>query len=273
MQLVKQKAELWEQGYTVDEIWEHIARCARVCYQSEAKEGESGFDFCHRVLIPRRHYSVLEHGTVYMELPFLLSRKYETNPYSRVVGIYVTTNMRVIFENGWQRDLDFVCNPTDHHVLRHTISYITGIDISREYNRHRCHSISEESTRYVNYGKKGGVKFIIPEWCKAPEGTYDIGDFGELYVNGDLNNIYKPDDEAETMFIYALCADEQNYLHLLNFGWKPQQARKVLPLDTKTQCVHTAFRDDWFTFLNLRDSPAAHPDARKLAKMTEELIA
>ena len=38
MELIKPSAEFWEQGNTIEDIWKHIARCTRVCYQSTPKK-------------------------------------------------------------------------------------------------------------------------------------------------------------------------------------------------------------------------------------------
>ena len=68
---------------------------------------------------------------------------------------------------------------------------------------------------------------------------------------------------------------EQHYLRLLNKGWKPQQAREVLPLSLKTQVVHTAFEDDWKDFIALRSdgiSGAPHPNIKVLADKIKDLI-
>lgn len=59
---------------------------------------------------------------------------------------------------------------------------------------------------------------------------------------------------------------------LLKEGWKPQQARDVLPLCTKTELIHTAFENDWEEFFKLRCSPAAHPMMQELANQIKELI-
>lgn len=57
MKLIDPKVELWEQGNTLDEIWEHIARCTRVCYQSEPrKNGETGEQFVNRVILYNHSY-------------------------------------------------------------------------------------------------------------------------------------------------------------------------------------------------------------------------
>ena len=59
-------------------------------------------------------------------------------------------------------------------------------------------------------------------------------------------------------------------MNLINkCGWKQQQARTKLELDTKTTLVHTAFVDDWVHFFNLRalgTTGAPHPQAKELAE-------
>ena len=66
---------------------------------------------------------------------------------------------------------------------------------------------------------------------------------------------------------------EQLYLELLNQGWKPQQARAVLPNALKTELVMTGFVSDWVHFFKLRNADSAHPQARELAKpLYEEFL-
>lgn len=68
--------------------------------------------------------AMLEHGTVYLKLPtgLQLSDKYEKNKYSIITltpGIdpywAVTTNYRVLVENNWLNDLQYICEPTEYH--------------------------------------------------------------------------------------------------------------------------------------------------------------
>ena len=40
MELIKPSVEIWEQGTTLEDMWKHIARCTRVCYQSTPKNDE-----------------------------------------------------------------------------------------------------------------------------------------------------------------------------------------------------------------------------------------
>lgn len=47
IKVVNPSVEVWKQeGYTLDAIFKHIARCARVCYQSTPKnKDENAYDF------------------------------------------------------------------------------------------------------------------------------------------------------------------------------------------------------------------------------------
>lgn len=58
---------------------------------------------------------------------------------------------------------------------------------------------------------------------------------------------------------------EKSYFHLLDWGCSPQEARAVLPNSLKTEVVMTANIREWRHFLQLRTSPAAHPQMREIA--------
>ena len=61
MKLINQNVEEWHCGYTLPEIWSHIAKCARVCYQSEPRNnGETDEEFVKRVIL--RNHSLEEIG-------------------------------------------------------------------------------------------------------------------------------------------------------------------------------------------------------------------
>ena len=276
MRIIKPSVEKWQQGYSPKEIWEHVARCARVCYQSEAKEGEDGESFCKRVIIPRKHLSVLEHGTIYLiTSEEHVAEFFYSNPYSKVVcavpGYCITTNLRVLIEN----DMGYLINdariPTKYHYPRTTFSFITSLGIAREFNRHRVHSISEESTRYCNYtkGKFGDeITFIKPYWIKGK-----IAEHPKAILEGILSEEhYFSTNLVTDTWLRSLEHCENYYNFLTAKGCKPQEARSVLPLDTKTQSVHTAFDMDWNEFISLRGSRNAHPDARRLANEVKTLL-
>lgn len=309
MKIIHPSVEYWSQANTLDGIWEHAARCARVCYQSaHTKEDESAKDFLLRTIAKNgfkkdksSHMSVLEHATVYLVVniqnPFYphMCYKYKNSHYSKtcnfiindtIEGICITTNLRVIIENDWLDDLKFIANDISNHVKRYTFSFITNLGVSRELNRHRCHSISEESTRYCNYSKDkfgNGLTFIIPEWLDLEECNIDDTDKDFIHLPNQyrfdctLANLVDGDKNltVEGEWLVANVRAQIHYLNLLKKGWKPQQAREVLPLSLKTQVVHTAFEDDWKDFIALRSdgiSGAPHPNIKVLTDKVKELI-
>lgn len=292
MKLIKPSVELWQQINTIDGIWKHAAKCARVCYQSQPiNDKESSKDFLLRTIAKNgfkkdksSHMSVLEHSTVYLKVinntdnSYLYDRYY-ANHYSRAVydvnktdntvQVCVTTNLRVLVENDWLDDLRFISHNTTKHISRYTFSIITNLGVSRELNRHRCHSISEESTRYCNYSKDKFDKqltFVIPEWSGLEEQTIKNT---ARFVNDDSVS------HAELLWLSSCLFAENRYIHLINHNWKPQQAREVLPLALKTQVIHTAFEDDWKDFIALRSdgiSGAPHPNIKVIANKIRDLI-
>ena len=281
MKLINQKVEEWHCGYTLPEIWSHIAKCARVCYQSEPRNnGETDEEFVKRVILRNHslkeigenrelqlklHLSCLEHGTVYLDIPAknvndCMYDFYNENPYSDIYNyshdnVAISTNMRVIVENGGLKDLKYICAPTEHHTIRTTFNIITDIGVARELARHRTHSISEESTRYCNYSKdkfNNEISFIMPEWCD------------EHRCNA-----------IDVHYFEGFRDIEEIYFRLIKDGLTAQQARQILPLSTKVQTIHTAFDIDWFEFIELRAdacSGSVHPNMKVIANKIKSLM-
>lgn len=263
-----------------------IELAGRTCYKSEDKITEdSAKEFVDR-MIKLGHGAMLEHGTIYLKIretvngnipPAMLywrdcaNRKYSKvytqlesdSPYSANYKVlYVTTNLRVLVENNRIDDLEYQCEPTEYHEKRITAKFICDRGVSHEFVRHRVFSFAQESTRYCNYSKdkfNNELTFIKPSWI---EESID-----------SLNQEFRDTDRDDTsIFIRALRSAEEEYFTLLNNGWKPQQARQVLPNATKTELVMTGFESDWEHFLSLRTSKNAHPDAKKLADELRELM-
>ena len=308
IKVVEPSVEFWKQDdYSLDAIWKHIARCARVCYQSTPKNnGETDYGFLVRTLfrgndvgnqsyntkdIIKCHLSVCEHGTVHLKYPLFMPRaaaqatRFIHNQYSRTKEhegyIYVTTNMRVLIEHHWMDELEFIDNTPNcpYYIPRNTICFITDIGASRELNRHRVNSIAEESTRYCAYdkGKFGnGITVAklpwIPDVDPEDEGhDYNEGFFNdnEIFYNECIEEQYTDNWNAIDWFFYGLQVCDLVYRKTRELGWTAQQAREILPLNTKTQVVHTAFVDDWEHWLALRSSEVSgkvHPMMAELAK-------
>lgn len=129
---------------------------------------------------------------------------------------------------------------------------------SHELVRHRIGSFAQESTRYVNYsvdGKSKGCTFIIPQW---------ISDEQIDLVQKMNEKNYMQIETATFDWYHAMGTCEQAYNSLLREGWKPEQARSVLPNSTKTE-INVKFNlRSMRNFLNLRCSSAAHPQMREL---------
>lgn len=289
MKLINQSVEIWQQPKGEIGIYKQIERAARLCYRSGDKTTEDSYKRFMTMLEDKKHRSPYEHGSVYLKVPMhivtntLAESAWDIlrhNPYTRTdidySNYYYSTNMRVIIENHLEEVLLYLCEPTKYHHKRISVHITTSLGISRELNRHRCHSICEESTRYCNYSKdKFGneLTFIKPNWIDLPTGTYHYSGSDWIISQEDgVKKVLFPDTSATNCFITSCSNAEMSYMSLINQGLKPQQAREVLPLATKTELVHTAFEDDWQAFFKLRCSPAAHPMMQELANMTKELM-
>lgn len=264
MKLINPSFEIIEQGTTLPEIYQHIEKCGKICYKSEHTIKEGSAEKFFNMIKDKGHLSVFEHGTIYLdftaEYPY---EKYIKNSYSKVYKntlengwnfphLYVTTNMRVIIENGWENDLKYLCKPTKYHEKRVTIKFTCSRGISHELVRHRVFSFSQESQRYCAYNKDqfgSEITFIKPLWYEQ---------------EGDLDSSNYPD------YGYSLLYAENRYLDLLENGLKAQEAREVLPNSTKTEVMMTGFISDWQHFFKLRTDKSAHPEMRRMSIPLEE---
>ena len=300
IKVVNPSVEVWKQeGYDLESIFKHIARCARVCYQSTPKnKDENAYDFLlrtifkghdffnltkinpknpyERILAPNAygdvdltslHLSCCEHATVHLKFPTFMPRAgamwehvYKNNKYSRSKEhdgyLYVTTNLRVIIES-------------------YAIDTLEFIDTTPNW----ANSVSEESTRYCAYdkGKFGnGITVAKLPWIPDVDPTDEGHDYNEGFFNDNEvfnNNVieeqYTDNWTAVDWFFYGLQVCDLVYRKTRELGWTAQQAREILPLNTKTQVVHTAFVDDWEHWIALRSNQVSgkvHPMMGELAK-------
>lgn len=281
MKLCKPSFEILDQQCGLEGIYKQIELAGRTCYKSEDKITEdSAKGFVDR-MIKSGHGAMLEHGTVYLQIKsrdvenyHLFYHKYSSNPYSYVnVGrgciwntLYITTNYRVLVENDWLDDLKYLCEPIESHAKRVTVRFICDRGVSHEFVRHRVFSFAQESTRYCNYSKdKFGneLTFIIPCWL----------DYEEQQFTDKNDSTIRTDLSEHEYFIDLLLEAENTYNYLVKYcGWKPQQARAILPNALKTELVMTGFVSDWEHFFELRDAASAHPQAQELAHPLHEVF-
>ena len=274
MRLIKSSVEIIKQKeYDLNHIFKFIELAGRTCYKSEDKITEdSAKEFVDR-MIKSGHGAMLEHGTVYLTIPnknisrSLLIYYCERNPYSKVVwtdtNVYITTNYRAIIENNWNDLLKYTTAPTEFHVKRTTVKFICDRGVSHEFVRHRVFSFAQESTRYCNYTKdkfNNELTFIIPCWIKdLKEGSY--------YAYCEYH--HAETDTCKEWFAACMNADHV-YTELIEKGWKPQEARAVLPNSLKSELIMTGFDSDGQHFFELRCAPNAHPQAKELADMLKD---
>ena len=281
MNLIKPSFEILEQAPGIQGVKKQIERAGRTCYKSEDKITDTSCEEFVNRMVNSGHGAMLEHGTVYLFIKVSAYnqaliyhiQEYENNSYSRVIYLgtddneetefkdvlgnpatgdmqyVITTNYRVLVENGWLDDLQYQCEPTEYHEKRITVKFICDRGVSHEFVRHRVSSFAQESTRYCNYMKdKFGtsVSFIYPEWLQDSE---------YLEFEEDCRIL------------------EIMYAKWINKGWTAQQARYFLPTGVKTELIMTAFVSDWNHFFDLRCHSTAHPQARELAiPLKEEFI-
>lgn len=268
MKLIKPKFEILEQRPGISGIYRMIELAGRTCYRSEDKiTPDSAVAFVDR-MIKSDHGAMLEHGTVYLDIPqkanncYTLISNYNNNKYSVLnhsnvnhsqEHYYVTTNLRVLVENNWIDDLQYVCEPTEYHEKRICVRYTSNIHFYKDCTRHRVFSWAIESTRLCNYIKsrfESSVSFATPIWLK---------------------------DEEQEEFEEDLKTIESIYFKWINKGWQPQQAAYFLIQGTKAEVIMTGFVSDYKHFFDLRSEIAKtgkpHPTVVELVEpLRQEFI-
>lgn len=308
MKIIEPKVEIWEQPKGIEGIYKQIERAGRVCYKSEDHTTEdSAKPFVER-MIASKHYAMLEHGSVYLSIPDTINNKYLIQvliynkfTHSRIINRHYnfSTNLRVLVE----KDILDACKPYmcdfneefHYYDRRVTVHFTTQIAVSREANRHRVNSMAEQSTRFCNYSKDkfdGEIAINLPKWVNDIfDGDKDAIDsfagsdsfsgaqrfFRDLYQFMAIANqfmavakkVYEGKASDIENWLFANFVAERAYMNLVNNKHTPQEARVILPLDTNTELVHTAFISDWKHFFDLRalsKTGKAHPDMVAVAK-------
>ena len=262
MKLINPSFEIYKQGPGLEGIYEAIERAGRTCYKSQRKEGTTAKDFVDK-MIASQHCAMLEHGTVYLTIPWdadydvaVELKKLWRNPYTiSALGYgfyYITTNYRVIYENNLQKILKYLCEPTEFHEKRVTVRFTADIHFYKDTTRHRVFSWAIESTRFCNYLKEKfgmSVSFMRPTWIKEE-------DIPEL------------EEDCRIM--------ESIYFKWINKGYQAQHAAYFLPQGTKAEVVMTGFASDYNHFFDLRAKGTTgkpHPDVQALVEpLMQEFI-
>ena len=285
MIITEPQVEWWQQTSLV----QHIARVGRICYKAKGKQPEEGLTEEEvKAFIQKRdeerckgfwesgHRSMYRHGTCYFFLPNEkgfpnhIWAYLNASPYidyaTKNHKVWISTNMQFLLEHKHMMDVlspydvsedEFIEKALKYEceeaftLIRMTMVVTTQISTSRELNRTSPNSIAEQSTRYCNLEKKGGVQIARPHW-------HDAGTRWQRMVYG---------------FVCRMC--EWGYNRLLKSGLKPQDARGVLPLDTYTVVAYTYTLADWSHILDLRyhgTTGTPHPNAKIIGEKIRNII-
>lgn len=298
MKLIEQSGVIIPQEYTIEGVYKLIELAARNCYKSEDKICDGSAKKMVDFLIKKRHFGCLRHGTVYLKRKvnsekvktwrdfYYFASFYTRNNFSEnnikrteIEGvsyreIFITTNYLVLLENNRLDDLQYICEPTEHHAKRTTIKFTTSIAINRELQTHDGQfgrARAEESTRYCNYSKdkfNSELTFIVPAWT-----TLERLEHAKLVMNDAVKYGYKAFNNfnKEVHLITYWQSNEDFYKNAIKLGMKPQEARDILAISTKSTLFYTLFDSDWHKVFDLRTSrnPGAHPMMKQLMDKVE----
>lgn len=285
MKFTEPQVEWWQQI----SLAQHIARVGRICYKAKGKQPGKGMTEEEvKAFIQKRdeerckgfwesgHRSMYRHGTIYFfmphekGLPNYIWAYLNASPYidyaTKNHKVWISTNMQFLLEHKNMMDalspydvseeefiekaLKYECEEA-FTLIRMTMVVTTQISTSRELNRTSPNSIAEQSTRYCNLEKKGGVQIARPHW-------YDGGTRWQRLVYG---------------LVCGVC--EWGYNRLLKSGLKSQDARGVLPLDTYTVVAYTYTLSEWSHILDLRYhgmTGTPHPNAKIIGEKIRNII-
>ena len=285
MKFTEPQVEWWQQT----SLAQHIARVGRICYKAKGKQPGKGMTEEEvEAFIQKRdeerckgfwesgHRSMYRHGTIYFfmphekGLPNYIWAYLNASPYidyaTKNHKVWISTNMQFLLENKNMMDalspydvsedefiekaMKYECEEA-FYIIRMTLVVTTQISTSRELNRTSPNSIAEQSTRYCNLEKKGGVQIARPHW-------HVEGSRWQRMVYG---------------FVCRVC--ELGYNRLLKSGLKPQDARGILPLDTYTVVAYTYTLSEWSHILDLRYhdmTGKAHPNAKIIGEKIRNII-
>jgi thymidylate synthase (FAD) len=151
---------------------------------------------------------------------------------------------------------------TEHASI--SVEFYVDRGITHEIVRHRLASYTQESTRFVNYEKKMPPSFLYPK----PLILTDAGQTAE-----GMDHVMASFDED---WLATIAAIEIGYKKLIAKGWKPQEARSILPNALGSKIVMTCNLRNWRHFLLMRTTRETHPQCREvtipLLKIFQERI-
>ncbi len=285
MKFTEPQVEWWQQTSPA----RHIARVGRICYKTKGKQpGEGMTEEEVEAFIQKRdeerckgfwesgHRSMFRHGTIYFFMPHekgltnYIWAYLNASPYidyaTKNHKVWISTNMQFMFEHKNLMDAlssydvsedEFIEKAQKYEcedafsIIRMTLVVTTQRIQGESYNRKSPNCIAEQSTRYVNLSRKGGVQICRPHW-EAQAKWY------QLWASH-----------------FGYWVAEKVYKFLIFTGLKPEDARGNLTFNTYTICGYTYTLHEWKHILDMRlrnKTGIAHPDASIVAKQISRII-
>ena len=268
MRIIEQKVDCWGECPTDrQKSIEHIEKAGRVCWASEPKGDPE--DFVEKIWA-RGHGSVLEHSNVVIRtrtksrypLGILNSARLKWNsPYFHFMMadgyVYVAGNWRAFLEflqvefesfpqcmdnDDWEVLRDHKDIP--YELKRVTVDIVTDRAVLAEITRHRNDTaFSVRSQRYCN---ESDLHIVRPSWFGA----------------GDNESVQHK--EACDEFCKAMIYAEACYRSLQNSGLSRQHSRVVLPNQTATRIIMSAYMPQWESIIALRSASSVYPQMRAM---------
>jgi thymidylate synthase (FAD) len=269
--IVKPSATIVEM---TNNICKDIERVGRICYKSEDKITDNSAPAFVEQMMKRGHMSVLEFGIISVffddfnlfmsEGQCLLRSKYLHISF-RYEGVKITGSLRAFkevldslynsnyFAVGLHHFLStkygsfFRPNISTEYINHWTelfshdmtlVKFVVSRSISHELVRHRVMSFMQESQRYCRYDEC--LTVVEPRWFE--EGSEISSDW------------YEHMNQCHERYMKAL-------IHLT-----PQDARGVLPEDTKTELYCLGTNDQWKQLFRLRCQSSAHPEMQRVMR-------
>lgn len=150
-----------------------------------------------------------------------------------------------------------------------TLDITTNRGITHELVRHRLCSFSQESTRYVNYGKNP-IEFILPAryrelGCKT--GEYSIECKIIHFVKRNKVEVSRIENASFMNWVVNRAETARAYSGRIENGYTPQEAREELDNCIKSQIIISTNMRNMRHVLNLRlreKTGKVHPDMKVL---------
>ena len=285
MKFTEPQVEWWQQTSLV----QHIARVGRICYKAKGKQPGKGMTEEEvEAFIQKRdeerckgfwesgHRSMFRHGSGYFFLPNEkgfpnhIWAYLNASPYidyaTKNHKVWISTNMQFLLEHNNMLDALNPYNVSEEefiekaqkyecedafYIIRMTLVVTTQRIQGESYNRKSPNCIAEQSTRYVNLSRKGGVQICRPHWEEQAK-------WYQLWASH-----------------FGYWVAEKVYKFLIFTGLKPEDARGNLTFNTYTICGYTYTLSEWKHILDMRfrnKTGIAHPDASIVAKQISRII-